>query len=62
MTADELLALAHIKEIRAENNDHWMAILALALEHAPEQTRALLRQIAEADGQVRRLTKRIADA
>lgn len=58
-TADRRL-LDQIEAIRARNNRYWMNLVRLALEHAPEETRALLQKIAYADGEVRRLTETLA--
>ncbi len=49
-----------IEAIRAQNNTHWMDLVRLALQKAPDETREILRAIAEGDGEVRRLTKELA--
>lgn len=58
MTDEEIIG--EIGAIRARNNQPWMGILRIALRYAPEETKVLLRQIAEADGEVRRLTQALA--
>ena len=45
-----------IQQIRVANNRPWMDLVRLALEVAPQRTRAILREIAQHDGDVRRLT------
>lgn len=37
--------LNEIRIMRAQNNDLWMKIVALALEHAPDKTKAVMREI-----------------
>lgn len=49
-----------IEAIRARNNTYWMDLVRLAVALAPQRAKALLRQIADGDGQVRRLTKELA--
>lgn len=44
--------LGDISNIRAQNNIHWMAILAIALEADPVRTRAALRKINQCDEQI----------
>lgn len=51
----------HIQQIRGANNTHWMDILRLAMKHAPARTKALLKEIEHCDGEVRRLTKELAE-
>lgn len=52
--------LYRIQQIRERNNRHWMDIIRVALREAPDETRALLRQIEQCDGEVRRLTQELA--
>jgi hypothetical protein len=49
-----------IEAIRARNNTHWMDLVRLAVELAPDRAKALLRQIAACDADVRRLTQEIS--
>jgi hypothetical protein len=44
--------IQRITEIRARNNDLWMSIAEIALDAAPEQTKAVMRQIADNDSAV----------
>lgn len=41
-----------IEYIRKANNIHWMKILRIAMEHAPDQTRVVLAQINENDKRI----------
>jgi hypothetical protein len=49
-----------IEAIRAQNNRHWMDLVRLAVQLAPERAKALLREIEQCDGEVRRLTQELA--
>ncbi len=60
MTWADIALVDRIEAIRAQNNKHWMDIVRLSLELAPERTKALLRQIEECDGEVRKLTQELA--
>ncbi len=53
--------LSYIEEKRATNNALWVGILRLALEHAPEETRALLKKIRTNDLMISDATGMIAD-
>ena len=48
-----------IEQIRAANNRHWMDLVRLAFEIAPDRARVLMQQIAAADDEVRRLTQEL---
>ena len=52
--------LDQIEEIRAANNKLWMGLVRLAINVDPKRAKAILRKIAESDGEVRRLTKELA--
>lgn len=52
--------ISQIAEIRADNNALWMDLLSIALEHAPEQTKAVLRAINHNDQRVSSLLKELA--
>jgi hypothetical protein len=52
--------LEKMKAIRARNNEHWVAILSVALEHAPAETKELLRQIDDNDRQINSLLREIS--
>jgi len=51
----------HISLIRTKNNNVWMRVLALALKAAPDETRALLREIIHNDQEVTRMMGEIAN-
>lgn len=48
-----------IQEIRARNNSLWMGLLRLAVQHAPAEAKALLREITQNDREVSKLTARL---
>ena len=60
MLPNDKALVDQIEAIRARNNRYWMDLVRLALEHAPDDTRDLLRMIASSDGEVRRLTEQLA--
>jgi len=49
-----------IERIRARNNTHWMNLVRLAFELAPDRARSIMQEIERLDGEVRRLTKELA--
>lgn len=49
-----------IEQIRARNNTHWMNLVRLAFELAPERARGIMQEIERLDGEVRRLTKELS--
>jgi hypothetical protein len=49
-----------IEAIRARNNTHWMNLVRLAFEVAPDRARHLMQEIERCDGEVRRLTQVLA--
>ena len=49
-----------ISDIRSNNNVLWMRLLEIALEHAPADTKAALRQINENDRMVSELLVELA--
>jgi hypothetical protein len=53
-TIDEIFA------IRVRNNVPWKKLMEIALKHAPEETRAVLRQINENDRKVSDLLGELA--
>ena len=53
--------LDYIQAVRAGNNEHWLGILRIALEHAPEQTKALLKAIRTNDLLISKATGKIAN-
>ena len=50
-----------IQSIRSRNNVNWMNIMRIALEHAPEKTRAQLAAIQENDLEISRLNGMLAE-
>jgi ribosomal protein L19E len=52
MNRHEEVILDGIRNARADNNNHWMEIVRIALTHAPVETKAVLRQIAKIDREV----------
>jgi hypothetical protein len=52
MTAHEEILLDGIRNLRRHNNDHWMALVRLALTHAPEETKKIMREISRIDREV----------
>lgn len=58
--ADDAELIDAIERIRAENNRHWMNLVRLAFKFAPDDARAILRNIQRLDGDVRRLTQELA--
>jgi len=49
-----------IREVRSHNNIEWMRILEIALKHAPEETKKVLREINNNDRQVSDLLGELA--
>lgn len=49
-----------IEHIRLRNNTHWMNLVRLAFEVAPDRARAIMQEIQRCDGEVRRLTQELA--
>jgi hypothetical protein len=56
------LQLDFIERIRDDNNILWMNILRIALEHAPKETKDILRQIKNNDTSISETLGKIADA
>jgi hypothetical protein len=50
-----------ITEIRASNNQLWMTLLKIALEHAPDEAKAVLAKINENDGKISLLLSGLAE-
>lgn len=61
MVSQEEKMIAQITDLRANNNVLWMRLLEIALEHAPVDAKAALRQInnndREISGLLQELTK-----
>lgn len=49
-----------IERIRGRNNTHWMNLVRLAFELAPDRARAIMQEIQRLDGEIRRLTQELA--
>jgi hypothetical protein len=49
-----------IEKIRARNNTHWMNLIRLAFELAPDRARAIMQEIQRLDSEVTRLTRELA--
>lgn len=60
LSPEDKQRLDAIRSIRKTNNDHWMGILELALEVAPERTKALLGAIRSNDEAIAAITNEIA--
>jgi hypothetical protein len=57
MTDDEIID--QIFEIRVGNNIPWKKLMKIALRSAPDETRAVLAEIADNDGNVCRLMAKL---
>jgi Na+/serine symporter len=44
--------IKQIRQVRAWNNIEWMKILEIALKHAPEETKKVLREINNNDREI----------
>lgn len=53
--------ITHIEEIRAQNNKLWMKLLRLALDWAPTEARAVLKEINANDRLISDALGRLAD-
>ena len=61
MNKDEQI-LGMIQTIREENNVCWMDLLRLALRHAPEEARDLMKRVYEYDRQISELMKELCES
>lgn len=50
-----------IEQVRTRNNIEWMTILRIALDAAPEQTKAVLKRIEENDRDIHGLLRELAE-
>ena len=55
------MILGQIESARARNNINWIALLKIALEHAPKETAEVLDRINETDDEVSLLTKQLME-
>jgi len=60
MPTSEQSIISEIFAIRVANNVPWKRLMEIALKHAPEETRAVLRQINENDRKVSDLLAELA--
>jgi len=51
----DLEVIDAIQEVRSKNNVNWMDILRLALKHAPEETKNLIKRINKSDNEISEL-------
>jgi len=49
-----------IQKIREQNNHNWMNMLKLAFAYAPEQAKAIMRDIGTCDTKISKLMKELA--
>jgi len=61
MHTDDATLISAITSIREKNNRAWMGILTLALEHAPEDARKLIRGITDNDRMISELTAKLGE-
>ncbi len=50
-----------IRQVRSYNNVEWMKILEIALKHAPEETKKVLREINANDRRISELLGELAN-
>ena len=48
-----------IAQIRVDNNKSWMCILSIAMNHAPEETKEVMRDITMADKEISKLCEEL---
>ena len=58
---DDAVSVYEIEQIRADNNKLWMELLRLALKHAQNEAKKILRAIRKNDETISQLFGRIAD-
>ena len=49
----------NIQKIRAKNNNNWMDLLRIALKHAPNETKKILKKINSQDKKISSLLKKL---
>ena len=57
---EEAEIIWQIRDVRSQNNIEWMKILQIALKHAPEETKKVLREINNNDRRVSVLLEELA--
>ncbi|MCH8904447.1 MAG: hypothetical protein IIA45_11090 [Bacteroidetes bacterium] len=50
-----------IEKVRSNNNVNWMDILRIALKHAPDETRKVLKKINSDDGKISELLNQLSN-
>ena len=50
-----------IEKVRTRNNVNWMDILRLAITHAPDETRKLMKKVNSEDDKISRLLKKLTE-
>tara|TARA_Y100001963_G_scaffold9243_1_gene11889 strand:- start:2843 stop:3037 length:195 start_codon:yes stop_codon:yes gene_type:complete len=58
---NDLEIIDAIEAVRTKNNVNWMDILRLAVIHAPDEAKALVKKINIADGEISDLLGKLAD-
>ena len=48
-----------IQKIRSKNNNNWMDLLRIAMKHAPNETKKILRKINSQDKKISSLLKKL---
>jgi hypothetical protein len=49
-----------IRRLRVENNEYWMKIVEIALRHAPDEVKPIMREIGLRDAAVTALWSKLA--
>ena len=60
MTELENKIIDEIENCRKKNNIHWMNILRIALQEAPERTKVILTTINYYDEEISKLTRKLS--
>lgn len=55
----DLEVIDAIQEVRSKNNVNWMNVLRLALKHAPEETKDLMKKINKSDNEISNLLEKL---
>lgn len=50
-----------IESVRARNNTHWMNLVRLAFEVAPDRAKAIMQEIERGDRRILQLTQELAE-
>lgn len=57
----DLEIIDKIESIRSRNNVNWMDLLRIAITHAPEETKQLVKKINSDDNQISELFSKLGD-